>query len=43
MTRGKTEVGGRNGNASLVVGAAQLALGVSLLRYLTGIQVRNQD
>lgn len=43
MAGGKTEVGGMNGNASLVFGAAQLALSVSLLTYLIGIQVWNQD
>lgn len=44
MVRGKTEVGDMNENASLVIGAAQLALSVSsLLRYLIGSQVWNQD
>lgn len=42
MARGKTKVGGMDGNASLVVRAAQLALSVSLLRYLIGSQLWNQ-
>lgn len=43
MARGKTEVGGKTGNASLVIGAAQLALSVSSPDNLIGSQVWNQD
>lgn len=42
MARGKTEMGGMNGNASLGIGAAKLALSVSS-DYLIGNQVWNQD